>query len=150
MIFFISKVVYLNIINIMTEEYVFRNHRFVTILMMFILIKQSYELCFDTEYIINLINRKFLFEIFSNIVIKKMSTLITIKDIDVNMHNINEYTKLQIYLFDKNDIIKIEKEFYIVDDLAIKALIDIDIIKSKNMILDIKKNVIIIDSYKNI
>ena len=55
-----------------------------------------------------------------------------------------------MYLFDKNDIIKIKKEFYIVDNLTIKALIDINIIKSKSIILDIKKDVIIIDLYKNI
>ena len=72
-----------------------------------------------------------------------------IRDINVDIYNINEYIKLQIYLFNKNDIIKIKKEFYIVDDLAIKALVDINIIKSKDIILDIEKNVIIIDLYKN-
>ena len=55
-----------------------------------------------------------------------------------------------MYLSDKNDIVKIEKEFHIVDDLVIKALIDVNIMKSKDIILDIKKNVIIIDLYKNI
>ena len=55
------------------------------------------------------------------------------------MHNVNEYIKLQMYLFDKNDIIKIKKEFHIVDKLIIKTLIDINIIKSKDMIFDIKK-----------
>ena len=72
------------------------------------------------------------------------------RDIDVNIYNINEYIKLQIYLLDKNDIIKIKREFYIVDDFIVKALIDINIIKLKNIILDIKKNVIIIDLCKNI
>ena len=47
--------------------------------------------------------------------------------------------KLRIYLFNKNNIIKIKIKFYIVDDLAIKALVDINIIKSKNIIFDIKK-----------
>ena len=79
-----------------------------------------------------------------------MSTLIIIRDIDVNMHNVNEYIKLQIYLFDKNDIIKVEKEFHIVDDFVIKTFIDIDIMKSEGIVFDIKKDVIIIDSYKNI
>ena len=55
-----------------------------------------------------------------------------------------------MYLFDKNGIIKIKREFYIVDNLAAKALIDINIIKPKDIILDIKKNVIIIDLCKNI
>ena len=73
-----------------------------------------------------------------------------IKDIDVNMHNVNEYIKLQIYLFNKNNIIKIKKEFYIVDDFIIKTFININIMKLKNIIFNIKKNVIIIKLYKNI
>ena len=73
-----------------------------------------------------------------------------IKNIDVNMHNANEYIKLQIYLFNKNDIIKIKRKFHIVDNFIIKTLININIIKSKNMIFDIKKNIIIIELYKNI
>ena len=79
-----------------------------------------------------------------------MSTFIIVKGIDVNMHDINEYIRLQMYLSNKNDIAKIKREFHIVDDLIIKALIDINIIKSKNIILDIGKNVIIIDLCKNI
>ena len=73
-----------------------------------------------------------------------------VKGININMHDVNEYVRLQIYLFDKNDIIKIKKEFHIVDDFIIKAFVDINIIKLKDMILDIKKDVIIIDLYKNI
>ena len=141
---------YLNVTNVIIKEYVFREHRFVTILIMFVLIKQKYELCFDTGYIINLIDRKFLFEIFPNFVIKKMSTFITMRDINVNIYNVNEYIRLQMYLFDINNIAKVKREFYVVDNFAIKALIDINIIKSESIILDIKKNVIIIDLYKNI
>ena len=55
-----------------------------------------------------------------------------------------------MYLSNKNNITKIKREFHIINDLAIKALININIIKPKNMILDIEKNVIIIDSCKNI
>ena len=93
---------------------------------------------------------KVLFEVFSNIVVKKISTLIIIRDININMHNINEYVKLQIYLSDKNNIIKVKREFHIIDDFVIKAFVNINIIKSESIILDIKKNVIIIDLYKNI
>ena len=79
-----------------------------------------------------------------------MSTFIIIKNIDVNIYNVNEYIKLQMYLFNKNYIIKIKRDFYIVDDFVIKAFVEINIMKSKNIILDIEKNVIIIDLYKNI
>ena len=79
-----------------------------------------------------------------------MSIFMIVKEINVNMHNASEYIRLQIYLFNKNSIIRIKKEFYIVDDLVVKAFVNINIIKSKNMILDIEKNVIIIDLYKDI
>ena len=148
--FHVSKIVHSNVTNVTIKEYVFRKHRFVTTLMMFVFVKQNYEFCFDTKYIMSFIDRKFLFKVFSSIVIKKISTFITMRDIDVNMHNVNEYIKLQIYLFNINDIVKVKREFHIVDNLAVKALIDINIMKSKSMILDIKKNVIIIELYKNI
>ena len=73
-----------------------------------------------------------------------------VKEIDVNMYDVSEYIRLQMYLLDKNGIIRIKKEFHIVDDLAAKALVDIDIMKSKDIILDIRKDVIIIDSCKDI
>ena len=38
-----------------------------------------------------------------------MLIFIIMKKINVNIYNINEYIKLQIYLFDKNNIIKIKK-----------------------------------------
>ena len=79
-----------------------------------------------------------------------MSTFMIMRDIDVNMHNVNEYIKLQMYLFNKNNIIKVKREFYIVDNLIVKALIDINIIKLEDIIFDIRKNVIIIDLYKDI
>ena len=47
--------------------------------------------------------------------------------------------KLYIYLLNKNDIILIKWEFHIIENLTIKILIDINIIKLKRIIFDIKK-----------
>ena len=55
---------HLNIINVTIKKYAFRKHHFFTILIIFVLIKQSYELCLNTKYILNFINLKFLFEVF--------------------------------------------------------------------------------------
>ena len=44
----------------------------------------------------------------------------------------------------------IEREFYIVNNLATKALIDINIIKLERIVLDIEKDIIIIESYRDI
>ena len=92
--FHVSKVVHLNVTNVTIKEYVFREHRLITALIMFVLTKQNYELCFDMRYIINFIDRKFLLEVFLNIIIKKISRLITMRDTNINIYNINEYIKL--------------------------------------------------------
>ena len=97
-----------------------------------------YNLYFDIKYIINLINKTFLSENYSTIEIKKISILITIKEINNNKYEVNEYIKIKIYFFNKNKIIiLIEREFYIIDNLTAKTLIKINIIKSKEIILDL-------------
>lgn len=52
-----------------------------------------------------------------------------------------------MYLFDTNNIVLIKREFHIIDNLFVKTFINIDIIKSKKVILNLRKNVIIIDFY---
>ena len=61
-----------------------------------------------------------------------------IKEINNNKYEISEYIRIKMYLSNKNKIIiLIEREFYIIDNLTIKTLIDINIIKSKEIILDL-------------
>ena len=97
-----------------------------------------YKLYFDIKYIISLINRIFLSENYSTIKIKKISTLIIIKRINNNKYEVSEYIRIKIYFSNKNKIIiLIEREFYIIDNLIIKTLIEINIIKSKEIILDL-------------
>ena len=55
-----------------------------------------------------------------------------------------------MYLLNKNDIALIEREFHVVNNLIIKALINIDIIKFERIILDIERNIIMIKSYRDI
>ena len=55
-----------------------------------------------------------------------------------------------MYLLEKDDIALIEREFYIVNDLAAKALIDINIIKPERIVLDIEKDVIMVESCRDI
>ena len=119
--------------------------------MIFFLIKQGYELYFNINYIINFIDRKFLFEIYLKIIIKKKLLPITIRGLDINIYNINKYINLEIYLSSKNNnnIILIKREFHIVDNLIIKVFINIDILKPEDIVFDIIRDTIIIISYKN-
>ena len=83
--------------------------------------------------------------------IKKISTLIIIKEINSNKYETNEYIKIKIYLFNKNKIIAlIKREFYVIDNLTAKTLIEIDIMKLKEIILDLQANVMRIDIYQDL
>ena len=89
-------------------------------------------------------------EIYSNAKIKRISILIIVKDIDNRKYNTSEYIKFKIYLLDKNRIAIIERELYINNNLIVKVLIEINIIKLERIIVDLENNVIKIDIYDNI
>ena len=65
----------------------------------------------------------FFFEIFIEIIIKKILLLIIIREFDIKIYDINEYVRLRIYFFNENKIISINREFYIIDNLFIKTFI---------------------------
>ena len=75
-----------------------------------------------------------------------------IRDLNINIYNINEYINLEIYFSNKNNnnIILIKREFYIVDNLIIKIFINIDILKPEDIVFDIIKNIIIVISCKTL
>ena len=84
---------------------------------------------------------------YSNAEIKRISILIIVKDIESRKHNISEYVKLKIYLLDKNSTAVIERELHIVDNLTVKALIDIDIIKPERIVVDLRNDFMKVGAY---
>ena len=85
----------------------------------------------------------------NNILIKKISTIINIKDINNKKHNVSEYIRLKLFFYKLANIVLIEREFHIVDNLTVTALIDINIIKSKRITLDFGNNIAIFECYNN-
>ena len=60
------------------------------------------------------------------------------KEIKNKKHEASEYIKIKIYLLSKNKIITlIKREFHVVNNLIIKTFIKIDIIKLKDIILNL-------------
>ena len=81
-----------------------------------------------------------------------MLLFIIIRDLNINIYNISEYINFEIYLLNKNknNIILIKREFYIVYNLIIKVFINIDILKLEDIVFDIIRDNIIITSYKDL
>ena len=114
------------------------------------LLDSIYDLCFDTDYTMSLIDRKFLRQVLLDVEIREIPTFMTVKDIENNRYNISQYIKLKIYLFEKNITILIKREFYIVEDLTVKVLIGIDIIKPEAMTVDLSQDLMRIGACEDI
>ena len=70
------------------------------------------------------------------------------RSLDINKYNTCEYVIIFIYILSKNSkIALIRREFYIVDNLSIKILIKINIIKLEDIVLDTNKDLTIINLY---
>ena len=134
----ILNIIHFSSIDQPIKSYAFREFHYVTAMIQLFFLNLLYDLCFDIKCIISLIDRTFLSENHSTAEIKKISISITIKEINSNKHEVSEYIRIKIYLSDKNKIIAlIEREFHVIDNLIVKTLIEIDIMKSKEIILDL-------------
>ena len=68
------------------------------------------------------------------------------RGLGINHYDANEFVRIPIYFPNTTIIVLIIREIYIVDNLNAKTFIDIDIIKSEDLIFDFRRNVIIVDS----
>ena len=84
----------------------------------------------------------------NNIPIKKIFTIINIKDINNRKHNVSEYIRLKLFFY-KLAIALIEREFHIVNNLTAIAFIDINIIKLKKVSLNFNNDIAIFKCYDN-
>ena len=81
-----------------------------------------------------------------------MPTLITIKGISNKKYNASEFIKVPIYFKGFNSSGKarttiISRKFYIINNLLVKALITVDILKPKRIVINFSDNTIKLGSY---
>ena len=91
-------------------------------------------------------NRKFQQSQTSDLQIRKMITLISIREFEIFKHRTNEYVITSIYFSKKNKnenvvMTKITRKTHLVNDLKINILIDNDFINSKKIVIDVVKEV---------
>ena len=93
--------------------------------------------CLNTKCIMLLIDKKFLHKHLLNIVIQKTANTITACEINSWMHKCQKYVYLNLYLSNilnrKTAIVYITCNIYFVENLQINFLIDINIIKLKQI-----------------
>ncbi len=108
--------------------------------------------CLNIDIEAFLTDRNFVLKLLSKAHIHLMTTFLTIRNIDANVHEIKKYVNFSIYLSSKNDSIKmtkIHKEMHFVKELKTNMLIENDILRFEEIIIDVQRKRIIIISCQN-
>lgn len=103
----------------------------------------------------SLIDRVFLNQLIIEggiqIEIRRISSLIKVRGLGTKEYDTRKYVIVPMYIFSNdNKVALIRREIYIVDNLSAKALIGIDIMKLEGIILDINKDLVIIESCESL
>jgi hypothetical protein len=108
--------------------------------------------CLNTDTEASLTDRNFVLNRLSKVHIQLMTTFLTVRDISANVHEIKKYVNFSIYLSSKNDSIKmieIHRKMHLVKKLKTNMLIENDILRFEEIIIDVQEKRIIIISCQN-
>ena len=102
-----------------------------------------------------LINRFLLTRFYLKIELQQINTFINVQEIGTNYHITNQFIHIDMFIkaTDEADniiIVHICKKFYVINNLKINMLIDIDILRTENIDLKFSTDEMIFINHKNI
>ena len=131
-------------------DYEFREWKYARVFATLSFTIESKHACLDTNVNIIFVDREFFKKQTSNISIRIMTILISIRDFDTTQHWFNDYVITLIYFSNKkNEIVvktMITREIHLIDDLKINMFIENDFMKSKKIDINVTKKIVHIDS----
>jgi len=132
-------------------DYVFRDWQYVTVKVCWSLNESEEDIVLDTECIMTIANHKFIEFIASNTSIQKMTSLISVWDIENKIHHFSDFVMLITYIHeflsdDKLTTTCFRQEIHLINDFRVKILLEIDIMTIKKMQLDLNEKIVRINS----
>jgi hypothetical protein len=105
-----------------------------------------------------LIDRIYFMKILSKIEIYHINTSVTIRDIDTVTHCCFEYVSIEILILettkivshDSREIAKLSRQAHVIDNLRAKFLMSMNILRSKEVILNISRRKMILSFCENL
>ncbi len=134
-------------------ELIFRKWNYAEILIKFRLDFDEDFVCLNTRTEALLANKSFVLKRLSEAHIHLMTSFLIVRDINANVHEIKEYVNFSIYFSSKNNSIKmieIHREMHLMKNLKASMLINNDILKSKEIIIDVQDKKTIIRNCQNL
>jgi hypothetical protein len=136
------------------QEFVFREHQYARVYETFDSKNTTHELCADSRIFMFLIDRKFLKNNVANVENKWTKFNLKMRRIDFKTHDTSKYCFLDLYFREhfkeKLKIAHIQEKFHLMNDLNVNMLIDIDITRLEDCILNFKIKIMIFSFCKNI
>ena len=121
--------------------------------------KTSINICVDIDNSIIIKKRKFLVEQLSNVVVHKLSSFVSIREVKDKIIKFDEYVKIQMFFDDvlksKNIVVTsaievIDVKIHVIDDFVVNFLLNNDVIYFQDMKINSKKRRFIIIKCENI
>jgi hypothetical protein len=135
------------------EEFAFRSHQYVTIKRAMTKQEESQNLCVNTRIFMSLTDRKFVARNCLDKIIQRTVSKVTIREIEAQMHDSSKYVTLDFFVLDRvrdqqeaSVAAHFTAEMHLVDNLKVNVLIEIDVMSSKQMIIDCGKKLLMIST----
>ncbi len=114
---------------------------------------KSDYVCLNIDTDASLIDRHFILKRLFKTHIHLMTSSLIVRKIDANVHEIKKYVNFSFYLSSKNDSVKmieIHKEMHFVKKLKINMFIENNILKSKEIIINVQSKKAILRNCQNL
>lgn len=118
----------------------FRKWNYVEAIIKLTIVDEEIYICLNIEIEVSLANRQFVLDKLLNAHIHNMTNSFTIREIEINIHEIKKYVNFSMYFFSqKNSFVmtEIQREIHLIQEFRVNMLIENDILRSEEIIIDI-------------
>ena len=139
---------------VLNIDLIFKFYHYATILMNFIWKNVSYNVCFDIDCIMILIDKQFLKKFRLERSLKKFQIMIFVREMNIKRYLTNDYLIMNLYIKEKienkNVVTYLRQEVHVMNNLKIKLLFNMNVIIFERMIINLNFKKFTINNCKNL
>ncbi len=132
------------------KDLVFRSWHFVIFFARILKNESLNKLCVDSECTMFLIDRIYLVKSLLKMKINHTDVTIRVRDIDIIIHNCFEYVHLKLFISEFTEIVKLSRQTHVVNNLRVKFLMKMNILRSEKIILNIFRREMMLSLCENL
>jgi hypothetical protein len=132
-------------------DFEFRDWIYVKTMINLFIKNNEIQICLDTDCNVILVDRNFIKIHATHYIVRRMTTSLNVRELDINKHETSEYIIAFIYFKEKitqKKVVRdvIERKIHLIDNFKVNMFIDNDILDFERIIIDEINNKVIISS----